>query len=43
MTLEVDVLGRESRETLEQVLLCGSCTDAVGDALSLETVVHERG
>lgn len=42
MTVEVDVLDRGSRETLEQILLCESCTDAVGDALSLGTVVHER-
>lgn len=40
MTVGVEVLG-EPRETLDQVLLCESCTDEVGDELSLETVVHE--
>jgi hypothetical protein len=40
-TVDVDAVGRED-ETLAQVLLCAACTDAVGDALSLETAVHER-
>jgi hypothetical protein len=40
MTVDVDVLGTP-RETLGQVLLCASCTDEVGDELSLETVIHE--
>lgn len=42
MTVEVDVLDRESRETIEQVLLCESCADAVGDALGIETMLHRR-
>ena len=42
MAVDVDVLGESSPETIAQVLLCESCTDAVGDSLSLETTVHEH-
>lgn len=41
-TLDVDAIGRNGDETVAQLLLCGPCTDAVGDTLSLETAVHER-
>lgn len=41
-TADVEVLGRASRETVAQVLLCGTCTAAVGDSLSLETSIHDR-
>jgi hypothetical protein len=42
MTVNVEVVGRDSRETVAQVLLCGACADAVGDDLTLETATHER-
>ena len=41
MAVAVDVLGESTRETIDQVLLCETCVDEVGDALSLETVLHE--
>jgi uncharacterized C2H2 Zn-finger protein len=42
MAANVDVLSEEARETLEQVLLCPSCTRAVGDDLTLETTVYDH-
>jgi hypothetical protein len=39
----VAALGDGAREIIAQVVLCPNCTGAVGDSLSLETVVHDRG
>lgn len=42
MAATVDVLAGDSRETLEQVLLCPSCARAVGDDLTLETTLYDH-
>jgi hypothetical protein len=42
MTANVDIVAGDGRETLDQVLLCESCTRAVGEGLTLETTVFDH-
>lgn len=42
MAVNIGVLDATSRETIDQVLLCESCADAISDSLSLETSEHGR-
>lgn len=42
MRVTVSAVKGDVHETLDQVLLCAGCTEAVGDDLSLETATFDR-
>lgn len=42
MRVHVSVVMGDVHETLDQVLLCAACTEAVGDDLSLETATFDK-